>query len=371
MELDSVKIKIAELETKLKELEKNTDISKISNDINELELKVSENGFWNDSKESSKVVSSIKEKRDIVDRYTKLNQLYSNSFDIYNLLIDENTLDKDMYKEMMSNISELENMLEDIEQNNLFSAEYDSMNAIVTVHPGAGGTESADWAAMLYRMYTRWAESNGLEIEIYDMQDGDEAGIKSVTFNIKGKNSYGYMKCEKGVHRLVRISPFDSNSRRHTSFAAVEVIPEIDDSIEVDIKSEDLEIGTYRASGAGGQHINKTDSAVRIKHIPTGVVVTCQTERSQLQNKENCMKMLKSKIYELEKEKNRDKISNIKGENIQNSFGNQIRSYVFCPYTLVKDHRTNYEIGNVQKVMDGGITEFMIEYLKQNNKKGE
>lgn len=371
MELDGVKIQLEELNIKLKDLEKNINISKINQELSELEKQTSSPGFWNDNKESGKVVSSIKDKREELDRYNKLNNLYSNALDIYNLLSEENILDKEMYKEMMANISELESILDNIEQSNLFSSEYDNMNAIVTVHPGAGGTESADWAAMLYRMYTRWAAICKFEVEVYDMQDGDEAGIKSVTFNIKGKNSYGYMKCEKGVHRLVRISPFDSNSRRHTSFAAVEVIPEIDDSIEVDIKTEDLDIGTYRASGAGGQHINKTDSAVRIKHIPTGVVVTCQTERSQLQNKENCMKMLKSKIYELEKEKNKDKLSSIKGENTQNSFGNQIRSYVFCPYTLVKDHRTNYEIGNVQKVMDGDITEFMIEYLKQNSMKGE
>lgn len=368
MELDNIKAKLGELDLKIKEIEKGVNISEIKEEVLKLEDKTSDSNFWNNNQESAKVVSSIKEKRDIIDRYAKLNQLYSNSLEIYNLLLEENILDKDMYKEMTENISELERMLNSIEITTLFNGEYDDMNAIVTVHPGAGGTESADWAAMLYRMYTRWATVQGYEVEIYDMQDGDEAGIKSVTFNVKGKNSYGYMKCEKGVHRLVRISPFDSNSRRHTSFAAVEVIPEIDDSIEVDIKAEDLEVGTYRASGAGGQHINKTDSAVRIKHIPTGVVVSCQTERSQFQNKDNCMKMLKSKIYELEKEKNRDKMSGIKGENTQNSFGNQIRSYVFCPYTLVKDHRTNYEIGNVQKVMDGEITEFMLEYLKQKDK---
>ncbi len=368
MELDSVNKKLEELDFRMKETEKNINIQAVKGDLIELEKKVSQPGFWDDNNEVANVTGSIKDKRDIIDTYTKLSDIYSNSLEIYNLLVDENILDEDMYRELLNNISQLEKILEGLETTNLFSLEYDSMNAIVTVHPGAGGTESADWAAMLYRMYTRWAAAEGYQVEIYDMQDGDEAGIKSVTFNIKGKNSYGYMKCEKGVHRLVRISPFDSNSRRHTSFAAVEVIPEIDDSIEVDIKTEDLDIGTYRASGAGGQHINKTDSAVRIKHIPTGIVVACQTERSQLQNKENCMKMLKSKVYELEKEKNKDKIDSIKGENTQNSFGNQIRSYVFCPYTLVKDHRTNYEIGNVQKVMDGNITEFMVEYLKQKSK---
>ena len=371
MELDSIKIKLAELESKIRELEKSADILLLEKEIAELESHISDPNFWNYSKQSSKIISGIKEKRDTVDKYTKLNNIYSNSLDIYNLLLEEKDIDKEMYREMKGNISELEKMLQNIEISTLFNEEYDNMNSIVTVHPGAGGTESADWAAMLYRMYTRWADLMEYQVELYDMQAGDEAGIKSVTFNIKGKYSYGHMKCEKGVHRLVRISPFDSNSRRHTSFAAVEVIPEIDDSIEVDIKSEDLDIGTYRASGAGGQHINKTDSAVRIKHIPTGIVVSCQTERSQLQNKENCMKMLKSKIYELEKEKNKDKLQSIKGENSQNSFGNQIRSYVFCPYTLVKDHRTNYEIGNVQKVIDGDITELMIEYLKQNSNRGK
>lgn len=251
MEDGLVKIKLEELNLKLKELEKNMHISDIEKEVLILEEQTSKLEFWNDSKEASKIVLDIKEKRDSIDKFAKLNQLYFNTIEIYNLLTEENELDKEMYKEMTSNLLELEKILEGLEQINLFSKEYDNMNSIVTVHPGAGGTESADWAAMLYRMYTRWATIMNFEIELYDMQDGEEAGIKSVTFNIKGKNSYGYMKCEKGVHRLVRISPFDSNSRRHTSFAAVEVIPEIDDSIVVDIKSEDLDIGTYRASGAG------------------------------------------------------------------------------------------------------------------------
>jgi peptide chain release factor 2 len=226
------------------------------------------------------------------------------------------------------------------------------------------GTESADWALMLYRMYTKWANKNGYDIDILDIQNYDEAGIKSVTILIKGINVYGYLKGEKGVHRLVRISPFDSNSRRHTSFAAVEILPDIDDSIIVNINSEDLQIDTFRASGAGGQHVNKTESAIRIKHIPTGIVVSCQTERSQLQNKENAMKMLKAKLYEYERIKNEEKITGIKGDTLDIAWGSQIRSYVFCPYTLVKDHRTNYEVGNIQAVMDGKIDDFMYEYLK-------
>lgn len=245
----------------------------------------------------------------------------------------------------------------------LFTGEYDANNAIITIHPGAGGTESQDWAQMLLRMYMRWGDANGYEVKMVDLLDGDEAGIKSAVFEINGDNAYGFLKSEHGVHRLVRISPFDSAGRRHTSFVSVEVMPEIDDTIEIDIRPEDLEIGTYRSSGAGGQHINKTDSAVRITHKPTGVTVACQTERSQLQNKETAMRMLRSKLFEIKQRENVEKISDIKGNQMEIAWGSQIRSYVFCPYTLVKDHRTNYEEVVVEKVMDGNLNGFINAYL--------
>ena len=245
----------------------------------------------------------------------------------------------------------------------LFTGEYDANNAIVTIHPGAGGTESQDWASMLLRMYMRWGEAHDYEVKLVDVLDGDEAGIKSAVFEINGDNAYGFLKSEHGVHRLVRISPFDAAGRRHTSFVSVEVMPEIDDTIEIDIKPEDLEIGTYRSSGAGGQHINKTDSAVRITHKPTGITVACQTERSQLQNKETAMKMLRSKLFEIKQRENVEKISDIKGNQMEIAWGSQIRSYVFCPYTLVKDHRTNYEETVVEKVMDGNLDGFINAYL--------
>ena len=250
----------------------------------------------------------------------------------------------------------------------LFKGKYDNNNVIVTIHPGAGGTESHDWAEMLYRMYTRWATQNGFEIEELDVLYGDEAGIKCVTFEVRGDQAYGYMKSEHGVHRLIRISPFDSNSRRHTSFASVEVLPEISDDVDLEINPDDLRIDTYRASGAGGQHINKTSSAVRITHIPTNIVVQCQTQRSQIQNKETCMKMLKSKLLDLKEKENKEKIEDLKGVQMDIAWGSQIRSYVFCPYTMVKDHRTNYEVGNVQSVMDGNLNNFMLEYLKFINR---
>lgn len=245
----------------------------------------------------------------------------------------------------------------------LFTGEYDANNAIITIHPGAGGTESQDWASMLLRMYMRWGEAHDYEVKLVDVLDGDEAGIKSAVVQINGDNAYGFLKSEHGVHRLVRISPFDAAGRRHTSFVSVEVMPEIDDNIEIDIKPDDLEIGTYRSSGAGGQHINKTDSAVRITHKPTGITVACQTERSQLQNKETAMKMLRSKLFEIKQRENVEKISDIKGNQMEIAWGSQIRSYVFCPYTLVKDHRTNYEETVVEKVMDGNLDGFVNAYL--------
>ena len=278
--------------------------------------------------------------------------------------------DEELVKELLNNTIYTEKEIDKLEITILLSGNYDMNNAIVTIHPGAGGTEAQDWAEMLYRMYSRWATDNGYEIKELDYLDGEEAGIKSVTFLVSGSYAYGYLKGEMGVHRLVRISPFDAGGRRHTSFASVEVLPEIAEDIEVYINPDDLRKDTYRASGAGGQHVNKTSSAIRITHIPTNIVVACQSERSQIQNRETAMKMLKSKLINLKEREQKEKIEDLKGIQMDIAWGSQIRSYVFCPYTLVKDHRTNYEVGNVQAVMDGDLNEFMDAYLKHiaNNK---
>ena len=362
VEISEYKNRLIECKDTINQLIETLKISSKKEELSENEKKITEEGFWSDEKESAKVLSKVKELKGVIEKIEHIESKYEECLEMIQML--ENEYDEEFAKELKENTLNLEKELELMKVQALLSDEYDANVAIVTIHPGAGGTESQDWALMLYRMYTRWAERTKHSVEIYDMQDGDEAGLKSVTFAVKGEFPYGYLKGEMGVHRLVRISPFDSNSRRHTSFAAVDVLPEIDDSISIEIKDEDLEIGTFRASGAGGQHINKTDSAVRIKHIPTGIVTSCQTERSQFQNKDNAMKMLKAKLYQLELEKNKEKINQIKGDNSENGWGSQIRSYVFCPYTLVKDHRTGFEIGNVQKVMDGYIDDFISEYLK-------
>ena len=338
------------------------DIAKLAKDLSELESKTSNPDFWLDSSKSSKVLQKIKIIKNKKDKYEKIESELNNLIDMNELLLIDN--DEDMVDDLASNTASIKKEIDDLEVTTLLSDKYDVNNAIVTIHPGAGGTESQDWAEMLYRMYTRWAGSNGYAVQELDYLDGDEAGLKSVTFLISGDYAYGYMKCEKGVHRLVRISPFDSGGRRHTSFASVEVLPEITEDIEIDINPDDLRVDTYRASGAGGQHINKTSSAVRITHIPTNTVVACQTERSQIQNRETAMKMLKSKLLALKEQEQKEKIDDLKGEQKDIAWGSQIRSYVFCPYTLVKDHRTNYEVGNVQNVMDGDLNEFMISYLK-------
>ena len=275
--------------------------------------------------------------------------------------------DESLEKDLQDKLSLAKSELEDFKIETLLSGKYDSYNAIMTLHSGAGGTEAQDWAEMLFRMYSMYAEKRGYDISVLDELPGDEAGIKSITFLVSGENAYGYLKCEKGVHRLVRISPFDAGARRHTSFASVEVMPEIDSSPEIEIKPEDLKVDTFRSSGAGGQHINKTESAIRITHIPTGIVVSCQTERSQIQNRETAMKMLYSKLVERQEEEEMQKLSEIKGEIKKIEWGSQIRSYVFCPYTLVKDHRTGYETSNIQDVMNGNIQPFINDYLIKSN----
>ena len=334
----------------------------MTNRIQELEKNTMQEGFWNDNKTSSIVLQEMKYLKNKVEKFTKLQEELANLKELNELLILEE--DNGLVKELLKNTNLLEINLEKFEIETLLSGKYDSNNAIITLHPGAGGTESQDWVEMLYRMYTRWANSNSYQVKELQYLEGEEAGIKSVTFLVVGENAYGYLKSEIGVHRLVRISPFDAGGRRHTSFASVEVLPEITDDINIEINPEELRIDTYRASGAGGQHINKTDSAVRITHIPTNTVVSCQTERSQIQNKETAMKMLKSKLLNLKEIEEKQKLEDLKGEQKEIAWGNQIRSYVFCPYTLVKDHRTNYETGNITAVMDGEIGEFIHSYLK-------
>lgn len=338
------------------------DISSKKKELEELEKQTTIDGFWNDSQNSSKILKKIKNIKDKCAKYNQISETVSNLIELTELADMEN--DENLAKDIIDNTKSIQNEIENLEVETLLSGKYDLNNAIVTIHPGAGGTESQDWAEMLYRMYTRWATANGYTLQELDYLEGDEAGLKSVTFLISGDYAYGYMKAEKGVHRLVRISPFDAGGRRHTSFASVEVLPEITEDIEIDINPDDLRVDTYRASGAGGQHINKTSSAVRITHIPTNTVVACQTERSQIQNRETAMKMLKSKLLDMKEREQKETINELKGEQKDIAWGSQIRSYVFCPYTLVKDHRTNYEVGNVQGVMDGDLNNFMREYLK-------
>lgn len=340
------------------------DIDTLKQRLIFLEKKTLEDSFWTDNKDNSSVLREMFNIKSKIEKYNNLKSEFDNLKDLSDLLKLES--DDELARELIKNTTKIENEITSLEINTLLSGKYDTNNAIITLHPGAGGTESQDWTQMLYRMYTRWAQDNGYEVKELDFLEGDEAGIKSVTFLVSGEYAYGYLKGEMGVHRLVRISPFDSGGRRHTSFASVEVLPEITDDIEIEINSDDLRIDTYRASGAGGQHINKTSSAVRITHIPTNIVVACQTERSQIQNKETAMKMLKSKLLNLKEKENKEKIEDLKGNQMEIAWGSQIRSYVFCPYTLVKDHRTNYEVGNVQDVMDGDLNGFINAYLRNN-----
>jgi len=340
------------------------DIANEKSRLKELEEQTKENDFWNDQEKSAVVLQKIKILKDKVSNYDVLN---GNLEDIHAMIeLIEEANDESLIDELKQDVKKFEKGLDRMEIEALLSGPHDANNAIVTIHPGAGGTESQDWAEMLYRMYSMWCDKNGYKLEELDYLDGDVAGLKSVTFTVTGPYAYGYLKSESGVHRLVRISPFDAGGRRHTSFASVEVIPEITENLEVEIDPKDLRIDTYRSSGAGGQHINKTESAIRITHIPTNIVVSCQTQRSQIQNRETAMKMLISKLVELKERENKATISELKGVQREIAWGSQIRSYVFCPYTLVKDHRTNYETGNVEAVMNGELNEFMDAYLKQN-----
>lgn len=365
--LEENKKQVIELNHKIEEIHRSLNIDTLTKQSENLEQETLKEGFWNDSKNSNNILQKIKSIKSKLKKIEDIQKLSNNINDIVELIELES--DEELEKELITNINQLKESIEKFEIETLLSGKFDKNNAIITLHPGAGGTESQDWAEMLYRMYSRWANKNGYTVKEIDYLEGEEAGLKSVTFLIEGEYAYGYMKSEQGVHRLVRISPFDAGGRRHTSFASAEVLPEIDDDIEIEINQSDLRIDTYRASGAGGQHINKTDSAVRITHIPTGIVTSCQSERSQTMNKETAMKMLKSKLIDLKERENKEKIEDLKGEQREIAWGSQIRSYVFCPYTLVKDHRTNYEVGNVEAVMNGEIDEFIKEYLKQSLKK--
>ncbi|XER08330.1 Peptide chain release factor 2 [Sporomusa rhizae] len=325
---------------------------------------MSDPNLWDNPEEAQKIAQEVTRLKDSIAQHRELSDRHSDTVILWQLGMEEN--DESVYPEVTAALAGIEKDIEHLELTLMLSGEYDNNNAILTLHAGAGGTEAQDWAQMLLRMYVRWAEKNNYKVETMDFLAGDEAGVKSVTIMVAGTNAYGYLKAEKGVHRLVRISPFDASGRRHTSFVAVDVMPEIDDSVEIAINPADLRVDTYRASGAGGQHINKTDSAVRMTHLPTGVVVQCQSERSQIQNREQCMRLLRAKLFELERQKQEEKKAEIGGEYQAIEWGSQIRSYVFHPYNLVKDHRTSAETGNVQAVMDGDLELFIEAYLKSD-----
>lgn len=336
--------------------------------MDELKKEQLSDGFFNDAKRVSKVGREVKFCEYKLEKVNSLQEKINNCQTSVELL--EEMEDDSLFQELISTLQELEKEIEGAKLETLLSGKYDNYNAILTIHAGAGGTEAQDWAEMLFRMYSMYAEKNSFKIKVLDVLDGEDAGIKSISFLVSGEYAYGYLKAEKGVHRLVRISPFDANSRRHTSFASLEVMPEIEEAPDITIRPEDLKIDTFRSSGAGGQHVNKTESAIRITHIPSGIIVACQTERSQVQNRETAMKMLYSKLVEKQEIEEMEKLASIRGDVKKIEWGSQIRSYVFCPYTMVKDHRTNYETSDVQAVMDGDIQGFINEYLKRTSVKG-
>ncbi len=364
IEIEETKHKLTNFRSDIKELGSALRIDALREEAAGLEEKTSAPDFWNDQEASGKILRQVKQLKDKIEKYDALCAKLEDAITLCDLAIEEN--DESMKEEILAEAADIEAQEEKMRIEVLLSGEYDHNNAIVSFHPGAGGTEAQDWAQMLYRMYTRWGESHGYTVKLVDWLDGDEAGIKSATIVVEGLNAYGYLKSENGVHRLVRVSPFDGSGRRHTSFASVEVLPEFEDDNSIELNDEDLEITAHRSSGAGGQHINKTDSAIRIVHIPTGIVVGCQTERSQLQNKETALKMLKSKLMEIKEREKLERIEDIQGNKTNIEWGNQIRSYVFMPYTLAKDTRTGYENGNIQSVMDGNLDGFINAYLKMN-----
>ena len=362
VELDQFKYTLSTYDETLKEVKDSLDLENKERRITELDKSMEEPGFWDDPERSTKTVREAKNLKDTVDGYKHLEQQYEDIQVMIEMGYEEN--DPAMIPEIQEMLDEFVKELEELRTKTLLSGEYDGCNAILKLNAGAGGTEAMDWCSMLYRMYQRWADKKGFTTEVLDFLDGDEAGLKSITLQVNGENAYGYLKSEKGVHRLVRISPFNAAGKRQTSFVSCDVMPDIEEDLDVEINPDELRIDTYRSSGAGGQHINKTSSAIRITHLPTGIVVQCQNERSQFQNKDKAMQMLKAKLYLLKQQENAEKLSDIRGDVKDINFGNQIRSYVMQPYTLVKDHRTNAENGNVNAVMDGDIDLFISAYLK-------
>ncbi len=360
--LDDLRVEMTNYRKEMTELADVLNIKAAKERIAELNAETAKDGFWDDLENSQKVLRETKSLERKIEKFNKLNDSLEDLITLIELSIEED--DDSSVEEIKADSETFKRKLEDEKLSTLLTGEYDNSNAILTFHAGAGGTEAQDWAEMLYRMYNHWAERHNYKVTLMDYLDGDDAGMKSASILIEGENAYGYMKSESGVHRLVRISPFDASGRRHTSFAALEVMPEIDDSIEVDIRPEDIEMEVYRSSGAGGQKVNKTSSAVRLIHKPTGIVVSCQTQRSQYQNKDYAMKMLRSKLVEIKEREHLEKIEDIKGVQREIAWGSQIRSYVFMPYTLAKDHRTGFENGNIQAVMDGDIDGFINAYLK-------
>lgn len=361
IEFEEYKGKLNGLKPTLDSLREALHLESAEKEIEELEGQSARDGFWNDVEKSQRVQKRLKQLKSKVENYQKLCSGWDDLMTLCEMAIEED--DDSMLPELQSEYAEFEKKLEETRLGTLLTGEYDANNAILTFHAGAGGTEAQDWTQMLYRMYNMWADRHGYTVRLMDYLDGDEAGIKSATILIEGENAYGFLKSEHGIHRLVRISPFDSSGRRHTSFAAVEVMPEISDDNEIELRDEDIKMDVYRSSGAGGQKVNKTSSAVRLTHIPTGIVVSSQVERSHFQNLENCRNMLRARLAEIKEREHLEKISDIKGVQQKIEWGSQIRSYVFMPYTLAKDHRTGYENGNIQNVMDGDIDGFINAFL--------
>ena len=362
VELDQFKYTLSTYDETLKEVKDSLDLENKERRITELDKSMEEPGFWDDPERSTKTVREAKNLKDTVDGYKHLEQQYEDIQVMIEMGYEEN--DPAMIPEIQEMLDEFVKELEELRTKTLLSGEYDGCNAILKLNAGAGGTEAMDWCSMLYRMYQRWADKKGFTTEVLDFLDGDEAGLKSITLQVNGENAYGYLKSEKGVHRLVRISPFNAAGKRQTSFVSCDVMPDIEEDLDVEINPDDLRIDTYRSSGAGGQHINKTSSAIRITHLPTGIVVQCQNERSQFQNKDKAMQMLKAKLYMLKQQANAEKLSDIRGDIKDIGWGSQIRSYVLQPYTMVKDHRTGFESGNVNAVLDGGLDGFISAFLK-------